>query len=476
MGFDTTRGTHEGRGRNRLPRMKRDVSQLVFFALLSIGLLGVTFGIGLYSGARQTTLFHAVNGVKVRIENAFATLSGEAPILAGTHPARHLQPSRYEGSGITVNTAASQSDLILLSGFFTDTNELRLIRRSGDVVARWPVRYSELFPNAGEFRDGVVPATDWNIDIHGALALPDGSVVFNFEYGGLVKLDRCGNAQWTVRRPTHHSVERSEGGGFLVLGRRFVKQNPSPYPPFQVPFEEDTVLRISDRGEIISELSIPKAFYDSGLQALLTATGGRFTKGMTWDEEVFHVNKVAELPRSLASDFPLFAAGDLVLSIRDLNMLLVVDRNVEKIKWWRIGPWQRQHDPEFKRGGTIVLFNNNAHETVLEGGERSPSSAPRVSNVMEVNPASGESRVLYGGTTGQELSSILRGKVDVTGDGGLVITEFEGGRVLETDARGDVVWQYLNRYSSEEVAELTEGRVYPAGYFTVEDWPCPGGQ
>jgi hypothetical protein len=99
-----------------------------------------------------------------------------------------------------------------------------------------------------------------------------------------------------------------------------------------------------------------------------------------------------------------------------------------------------------------------------------------VSNVMEVNPASGESRVLYGGTTGQELSSILRGKVDVTGDGGLVITEFEGGRVLETDARGDVVWQYLNRYSSEEVAELTEGRVYPAGYFTVEDWPCPGGQ
>ncbi len=56
--------------------------------------------------------------------------------------------------------------------------------------------------------------------------------------------------------------------------------------------------------------------------------------------------------------------------------------------------------------------------------------------------------------------------------GGLLITEFEGGRVLETDTTGQVVWEYINRYKQDEVAELTEARVYPANYFNVMNWSC----
>ena len=70
------------------------------------------------------------------------------------------------------------------------------------------------------------------------------------------------------------------------------------------------------------------------------------------------------------------------------------------------------------------------------------------------------------------MLSIIRGKVDLTSDGGLFITEFEAGRVFETDSNGVVVWEYINRYSPEEVAEITEARIYSAGYFTVERWPC----
>ena len=56
--------------------------------------------------------------------------------------------------------------------------------------------------------------------------------------------------------------------------------------------------------------------------------------------------------------------------------------------------------------------------------------------------------------------------------GGLLITEFEGGRVLETDTPGQVIWEYINRYDQDEVAELTEARVYPVNYFEVTDWSC----
>jgi len=55
-----------------------------------------------------------------------------------------------------------------------------------------------------------------------------------------------------------------------------------------------------------------------------------------------------------------------------------------------------------------------------------------------------------------------------------LITESEGGRVFEVDPEGRIVWEFINRYDSDEVAEITEARIYPESYFTfnVDEWPC----
>ena len=70
------------------------------------------------------------------------------------------------------------------------------------------------------------------------------------------------------------------------------------------------------------------------------------------------------------------------------------------------------------------------------------------------------------------MLTVIRGKHEVTASGGLLITEFDGGRVFETDSAGRTVWEYVNRYDAEDVAEITEARVYPASYFNVSDWAC----
>ena len=72
---------------------------------------------------------------------------------------------------------------------------------------------------------------------------------------------------------THHSVERAESGGFWVPGRRYYAEgSESPFPPFQTSFYEDTILRISDDGEVMAEISVPQIFYDNGLEPILTST------------------------------------------------------------------------------------------------------------------------------------------------------------------------------------------------------------
>jgi hypothetical protein len=84
----------------------------------------------------------------------------------------------------------------------------------------------------------------------------------------------------------------------------------------------------------------------------------------------------------------------------------------------------------------------------------------------------GRLRRVYGGVERQKLLTVIRGKHELTARGGLLITEFEGGRVLETDSSGRTVWEYVNRFDADEVAEITEARIYPADYFTVSDWSC----
>ena len=54
-----------------------------------------------------------------------------------------------------------------------------------------------------------------------------------------------------------------------------------------------------------------------------------------------------------------------------------------------------------------------------------------------------------------------------------MVTEFQAGRVFEADASGTVVWEYINRHNEDQVLEVTEGRAYPASYFTIDDWTCP---
>lgn len=454
-----------------------DTARFIFYSVVACCVIGLSFGAGLYSGAQRNSLFLAVSAIRTAVTDSMSIVWGEASTLTGTRPSHFLRPARDDRRGVTVNHSANdQDDLILVAGFFEDSNELRLMRRDGAPVARWPIAYYNLFPEPTFIRGAIPPATNWNIDTHGVLALEDGSIVFTFEMGGAAKLDRCGAVVWTVPRRTHHVIDRAERGGFWVAERRFVEDGLTPYPPFVAPYNEDFVIRVSDQGEVEAEFSVVGLFYENGLEALLTG-GQDFRRIKGWDSELIHFNSIDELTSDLTDDFPMFDAGDLLLSIRGKNLIMVTDSEGTTVKWWKVGPWLRQHSPEFRSGGKIVIFNNNAYRPAFDDDPSAvvPGWGRLASNIIEIDPATDELRVIYGGRDEQPLFTTLRGKVHSTPAGGLMLTEYEGGRIFEVSATGELVWEFVNRYDEDAIATVTDARVYPAGYFGETDWECRAG-
>lgn len=437
---------------------KVDIPKVLF--VVACGLLVFSYG---YAVGKYKVFPHALITAG---QESVSLLIADIGNLSGARPDNFLQKSKHQGDGVTrLSAEQAAAGLTLVTGFFDGGNELRLIRLDGSPVRRWPVRYLDIFEDDSFVKpDNMRPRSNWHVDIHGAMALPDGSVVFNFDYRGTVKLDRCGKVLWRVRSMTHHSIDRSQDGSFWIPGRRYIEGG-SSYLPIRVAHLEDTILKVSPEGEILREISVPELMLKNGQAAALLAYGINQITAPQDGLELLHVNDIEELDPGVADRFPRFAAGDLVLSLRDLNLLMVVDPNSETVKWRRIGPWVRQHDPDFQADGTISLFNNNSDNTAdghVLGG----------SNILKIDPEAEDPTILYGATAEQNIYTNTRGNHQILDNGNILITQFEAGRIVEVNQASEIVWEFINRYDAARVAEISQAIRYPADYFTDQNWTC----
>lgn len=394
--------------------------------------------------------------------------SGDLSESLSSDIGKHLQPSRGQGDGVVVNKANDDA-LVFMVGFFDDENQARLVERDGSVVHSWSLDYFEHFPDPDQrFCEVRSPL---GVDTHGAVMTEKGELIFNYEYCGTVKLDQCGDVMWTIADDTHHSLTRAEEGGYWLLGR-FVWsrwEEPNRFPPFsgagnKEMIEEDTIMRISEAGELLEEVSIPALMRDGGLLPILTASGDNFTDRNGGRTELVHANKLTELPQSIAGAYPLFEAGDLAISMRELNLVIVLDGDTRAVKWHQVGPWLRQHDPEFRPDGRISIFNNNVFRNAYRKGQTDINS-PFATNIILIDPVTKETEILFGERPGQEMLSVIRGQHELLPGDGMIITEFDAGRVLEVDASGEIVWDYINRYDEDSVGEIRNSDVIPRAYF-----------
>ena len=186
-------------------------------------------------------------------------------------------------------------------------------------------------------------------------------------------------------------------------------------------------VRSMSEGTLQREISVLDAIHDSPYAFLLPSV--RHAKGTRKNTEfdVLHTNHVEVLDGRSAHRIPAFAAGNILISMRNINAIAVLDGRTAEVSWiWGPTNLTFQHDPTLLENGHILLFDN--------GLERS--------RVLEVDPSSYEIVWAYAPRSG--FLSKTRGSNQRLANGNTLITESDRGYVLEVTPDQEVVWKFAN--------------------------------
>jgi hypothetical protein len=294
---------------------------------------------------------------------------------------------------------------------------------------------------------------------------PNGDVLLNLEYMGIVRLDACSNVLWRIANGAHHSITRTDEGTFWVpaTGPAAVptsRLHPDGFRGFDRPVNHDYLLHVAGDGEVLDSISMLDVLYENHLERFLARSR------VVVPTDLMHVNDVDVLSRSMADQYPMFEAGDLLVSLRASDLILVVDPASLVVKWHASDPFVQQHDPDFIGNGWVGVFNNNwdgtPHGEMLGGSE-----------ILALQPHTDSVKVLYPRAKSDPFYSEYLGKWQLLTNGNLLLTEGRTGRVVEVDSAGHSVWQWIHsRYDARNTVEVTEGTRYELDPSEVTEWPC----
>ncbi|WP_207787695.1 arylsulfotransferase family protein, partial [Candidatus Thiosymbion oneisti] len=291
---------------------------------------------------------------------AFAVSPSPFPMQLQFKP---VATSSYRGPSIeSLDQARYYSDpsrkeyfLIYGSFAFKDTHwGAILISTEGRIVRGWSIK-----PQESRWLDGGI-----------GLALSKTGDLATNTYGVLTSYSWCGEKKWEAKQTKslalagreipydynvyHHDITYHAGRFYTFFGSEIVSVDENTGDVMEridlvelIRWARDQDLAIFDvhfsRRIVFKDKDLNKRNFNS-LKVKLANSG--------------HPNKVDILSRDLADSFDGFEEGDLLISMRNMNLVFVFRPKTSKILWYRCGLTSLQHDPTFQRG-YITVFDNN---------------------------------------------------------------------------------------------------------------------
>lgn len=297
--------------------------------------------------------------------------------------------------------------------------EAYLMDMEGTILHRWRYALEEIWPD-----DDYAPNY-----FRRAHVLDGGELLTIFEPVGLLKLDKDSNLIWSIRNGAHHDLSVDDDGTIHVLTQ---KVHPVLWFTDYGTVIEDFITELTPEGQIVREVSILECFRDSRYGAYLKRTKRA--------GDVLHSNALKVLDGAHAERSPAFQRGNYLVSVRELDVIAIIDPGAKEVVWALSGKWFRQHESTFLQNGNLLLFDNRGNK--------------KKSKVIEFDPLTQEVVWTYGAEEDEPLYSSTCGAAARLPNGNTLITESNRGRAFEVTADKRIVWEYMSPHRAGEEGEL----------------------
>jgi hypothetical protein len=208
---------------------------------------------------------------------------------------------------------------------------------------------------------------------------------------------------------------------------------------------------IDGAGRLVEEIELVPIFLRSNWAALLRES--------TDFCDPLHLNYIDEIA---ANAGPGLAAGDLVLSLRNLSRFVIFDPKTRQIKRVVSGNFIRQHSVHHLYGSKFLIFDNYG------GDELGPPS-----RIVELDLSNGvERRIFPNADTPKPYSQVFSdtaGSLDISPDRKRVLASFtDVGRAFEVEiTSGRLLAVYDNVHDISSVPSVPENEQHRAVRFAI---------
>jgi hypothetical protein len=431
--------------------MKLSTDRLAYrFFLLSIALF--VFGYGVFVGRNKIFPYKIIDSAARGLEELRTNAVCGDKLPQGYRKAKEpRRPAIFHGE-----TACEGVNLVVEC-----TADRRLLAKimdlDGKTLHRWDLNWFELWPDATHVPARLMPKSQPGTFVHGCVLLENGDLVFSFDHLGLMRIDRAGKIVWRIPYQTHHSVHLHDDGNLWVCGEKEHTEWSSRFPNRVPPYEEFTLLEVTQDGEIKNEWSVAEILRKNGLTGLLYLCSIK-SRPFNVRGDVLHLNDVEPFPNDMKEGF--FKKGDVLVSLRNVNTIFAFNRDTEKVKFVCTGRFVRQHDPDFIDGDTFSVFDNNA---------LAPEDDASRSRILLVSAPDQKVSVVFEGNPKAPFYTRVAGRNQWLPNGNILITETKWGRAFEINREGEIVWEYVNYVDDQTIGWVGEVQRFPPEYVRLYD-------
>lgn len=119
--------------------------------------------------------------------------------------------------------------------------------------------------------------------------------------------------------------------------------------------------------------------------------------------------------------------GDILLSFRSLDSILIIDRKTHDIKYYLDSLFHMQHSPIFKSNGNLIVFDNFGS-----------SKNNGMSRILEINPSTKKIVGIYDGSKDHFFQTNVAGLLTIH-DNKIFVVSSEQGEIFYIDCEGAIL-------------------------------------